>query len=61
MTAKNGKTFEKKYLAELKTKSELLSKIKSLESEKKLITLFFSARDDLHNDAVILHEELTKK
>jgi uncharacterized protein YeaO (DUF488 family) len=52
--------FKSKYGKELDTKPELLRTIKQLEKEKKTITLLYSAKDELHNNAVVLKEKLEK-
>lgn len=49
--------FSKKYKAELKDKTELLSKIKSI-AKKQTVTLLYGAKDTVHNQAVILQEVL---
>lgn len=54
------KDFEKKYLDELKTNAaadELLNLVK----KHKKVTLVYSARDEEHNQAVVLKEYLEKK
>ncbi len=52
--------FKKKYQVELKRKKELLNKIKKFEKEKGAITLVFSAKDEEHNNAIVLREVLQK-
>lgn len=52
--------FKEKYLIELKQKKELINKIKQIEKEKRIITLLFSAKDEKHNNAIILKEALQK-
>lgn len=51
---KKWETFKKKYIEELKVNKSLLDKIKNLEKERKIITLVFSAKDEQHNNAVVL-------
>src|SRR5215470_1983526 len=46
--------FEKRYEGELKKKKELLSELEKLEKEHGTITLLFGAKDEEHNQAVIL-------
>jgi len=46
--------FKIKYEKELKGKQELLHKIKQAEKEKGIVTLLYSARDEEHNNAVVL-------
>lgn len=52
--------FKEKYLTELKQKKEIINKIKQIEKEKGIITLLFSAKDEKHNNAIILKEVLQK-
>ena len=49
--------FKKKYKAELKAKKDLLSKLKEF-SQKGPLTLVYSAKDQKHNNAVVLKEML---
>ncbi len=51
--------FRKKYEQELKTKSDLIDQIKSKAKHGK-VTLVYSAKDEQHNDAVVLKEFLEK-
>ncbi len=50
--------FRNKYKKELGSKSELLHKIKKLEKERGAVTLLYSAKDEKHNNAVVLKEIL---
>jgi uncharacterized protein YeaO (DUF488 family) len=52
--------FRKKYKKELKTKPQVerLREIKDLERKNKNITLLFGAKDEKHNQAVVLKEVL---
>ena len=50
--------FEKKYRAELKKKKEWIAELKKLEKEHGTITLLFGAKDEEHNQAVILAKEM---
>jgi len=52
--------FEKKYQAELKTKKESLAELNNLEKEHGTVTLLFGAKDEEHNQAVILAKALKK-
>jgi uncharacterized protein YeaO (DUF488 family) len=52
--------FKKEYEIELKDKQELLRKIKQAEKEKGTLTLLYSARDEEHNNAVVLSSVLRK-
>ncbi|MGI0072892.1 MAG: DUF488 domain-containing protein [Nitrosotalea sp.] len=51
--------FKKKYREELKKKKLLLNKIKEIEKEKTTVTLVYAAKDEEHNNAVILNESLS--
>lgn len=55
---KKWETFKKKYIKELKENKPSLDKIKDLKKEHKIITLIFSAKDEQHNNAVVLSEFL---
>jgi uncharacterized protein YeaO (DUF488 family) len=55
---KKWNSFEKKYKEELKENKPLLDKIKFLEQEHKNVTLIFSAKDEQHNNAIVLDEVL---
>jgi len=46
--------FQKKYRAELKKKIELLAELKTMEKEHGTLTLLFGARDEEHNQAIVL-------
>jgi uncharacterized protein YeaO (DUF488 family) len=51
--------FKKKYKEELKGKKELLDQLKELEKKHKKVTLLFGAKDEEHNQAVVLKEILS--
>jgi uncharacterized protein YeaO (DUF488 family) len=53
--------FKTKYRAELESRGELLQEIKQLESENRAITLVYAAKDEAHNDAVVLKDVLGEK
>jgi uncharacterized protein YeaO (DUF488 family) len=53
--------FKKKYEAELATKQELLRKIREAEKTHGIVTLVYSAKDEEHNQAVVLDVFLKKK
>jgi uncharacterized protein YeaO (DUF488 family) len=53
-------SFEKKYQAELKTKKEYLAELRKLEKEHGKVTLLFGAKDEEHNQAIILAKALQK-
>lgn len=50
--------FQKRYRAELKQKKELLEELKRVEKEHGTLTLLFGAKDEEHNQAVVLAEVL---
>ncbi|MEM0309702.1 MAG: DUF488 family protein [Candidatus Rehaiarchaeum fermentans] len=52
--------FKRKYIEELKTKKDLIMKIKELEREKGTIILVYGAKDEEHNQAIVLKEYLEK-
>lgn len=52
--------FKKRYHVELKNQKELLQKIKEIEKEHTIITLVYAAKDDRHNNAIFLADELKK-
>ncbi len=51
-------SFQKKYFAELREKTDLIIKIKELEKERGSVTLLYAARDEEHNNARALLEFL---
>lgn len=53
--------FRKKYKEELAEKKELLRQIKSLEKEHGEIVFLFAAKDEVHNNAVVLREAVEKQ
>jgi len=52
--------FKNKYLDELKDKEELIKQLRSIEKIHHTITLLYSAKDEEHNNAVVLLELLKK-
>jgi uncharacterized protein YeaO (DUF488 family) len=50
--------FKSKYNEELKDKKEFLKQIKDLEKDKSIITLVYGAKDEEHNNAVVLRDVL---
>lgn len=54
---KRWNEFERRYRAELADKRDLIGKLKAL-SGKGDLTLVYSARDELHNQAVVLKRAL---
>ena len=53
--------FQKRYRQELRGKHELTARIKQLETEHRVVTLLFSARDEERNQAVVLRDFLAKR
>lgn len=53
--------FRKRYRAELEKKKELVAELKKMEREHGTLTLVFSAKDEAHNQAVVLAEALRKR
>jgi uncharacterized protein YeaO (DUF488 family) len=53
--------FQRKYRAELSKKKELLSNLKKMEREHGTLTLLFGAKDESHNQAVVLAQVLKSK
>jgi uncharacterized protein YeaO (DUF488 family) len=51
--------FRRRYRAELAAKPELLAELRAL-ARKGPLTLVYAARDEAHNDAVVLRELLTR-
>jgi uncharacterized protein YeaO (DUF488 family) len=50
--------FEKKYQSELKKKKELFQELRKLEKQRGTLTLLYGARDEEHNQAVVLAKSL---
>jgi len=53
--------FQKKYRAELKQKKEMLAELKKIEKKHGTLTLLFGAKDEEHNQAVVLAEVLKEQ
>jgi uncharacterized protein YeaO (DUF488 family) len=53
--------FQKKYFAELQKKAELIADLKKIEKEYGTLTLLFAAKDEEHNQAVVLTAVLKAK
>lgn len=51
--------FQEKYRAELKNKNQILNEIKDLEKDNETLTLIYSAKDEEHNNAVVLKDVIT--
>lgn len=58
--AKKWDDFRAAYNKELKNKPELIQKIRQIGKEENIITLLYSAKDEEHNNAIILKEFLQK-
>ena len=50
--------FQKKYRAELAKKKELISELEKMAKEHGTLTLLFGAKDEEHNEAVVLADAL---
>ena len=50
--------FKNKYLDELRNKKTMLKYIKDLERERGTLTLVYSAKDEEHNNALVLKDKL---
>jgi len=50
--------FKKKYKTELKEGREYLEKIKTLEKKHKTLTILYGAKDEEHNEAVVILDVL---
>ncbi len=53
--------FQAKYRDELKDKKEAFEQIKALEKQHGTVTLLYSAKDEEHNNAVVLQSLLNGK
>ncbi len=58
---KKWPAFQKKYRTELKKKMDLLAELRKKEKEHGTLTLLFGARDQEHNQAVVLGQVLETK
>lgn len=56
---KRWQEFKRKYRAELRLHREELQELRAI-SKKRVITLVYSAKDEAHNQAVVLREVLSK-
>lgn len=59
--ARKWQTFRQRYKKELKAKTALLKGIIAIGKQHKTITLLYSARDTLHNNAVVLRDYLVRE
>jgi len=53
--------FQKKYRVELRKQKELIAELKQIEKKKRTLTLLFGAKDQEHNEAVVLAAILKTK
>ena len=53
--------FQKRYLHELRGKTNLVLQIRQLEKEHHVVTLLFGARDEQRNQAVVLRDFLAAR
>jgi uncharacterized protein YeaO (DUF488 family) len=53
--------FQKRYRAELKKKADLIDNLRKAEKEHGTVTLLFGAKDEEHNQAVVLRDVLRAK
>ncbi|KAF0820559.1 MULTISPECIES: DUF488 domain-containing protein [unclassified Cytobacillus] len=55
--------FREKYLIELRTQTDKISKMEELYeiSKKQKLTLLYAAKDTVHNHAIVLMEELLRQ
>jgi len=53
--------FQKRYRAELARKNELLEKLQQAEKKHGTVTLLFGAKDQEHNQAVVLRDFLSAR
>jgi uncharacterized protein YeaO (DUF488 family) len=58
---KKWPSFQKKYQNELKKNAALLAELRKMEKEHEIVTLLFGARDEEHNQAVVLANLLKKR
>ena len=52
--------FKSKYKKELKGNAALVEKIRNIDCDKGIVTLLYAAKDEQHNQAVVLHEFLSE-
>ncbi len=52
--------FRERYINELKQNPELLEEVRRLHKSHRTITLLYAAKDEQHNQAVVLREVLSK-
>ena len=61
MIKKKWFDFKKKYTLELEKNIDLLDNIRKLHQEKTTLTLLYAAKDQKHNNAIVLQNVLTQK
>ena len=57
---KKWEEFKTRYKKELKDKIEFINKIKDIEKNNTTVTLIYSAKDEEHNNAVVLEDIINK-
>jgi uncharacterized protein YeaO (DUF488 family) len=57
---KKWEEFKKKYMKELKKNEEATSQLKEILKKHKKVTILFGAKDEEHNQAVVIEEFLNK-
>lgn len=57
---KKWQEFKNRYKKELGENKDAIAKLKTIEKEKKKITLLYAAKDTEHNNAVFLQEYMKK-
>jgi len=53
--------FQQRYRAELLDHEELLELIRDIERHRKVVTLLFGAKDESHNEANVILDELERR
>ncbi len=53
--------FQKKYRSELREKKEFVAELKKMAKEHGTMTLLFGAKDEEHNEAVVLADALKER
>lgn len=53
--------FRRKYLEELKSRTSVIKELKELEAQNGVITLLYAARDEKHNQAVVLQKLISER
>lgn len=55
---KKWEEFRKSYIGELKQKQDLINKLKKNEEQHRILTLLYAAKDEEHNEAIVLADFL---